>query len=241
MWFRFRWSLAVLLLGCATAQSEVIRWSDGSGGSPEPAVLVLHYDGAGILIEQNPHLNAEPEDGAGALVSNGPSGRVSRHIVPSAEVLPAIQLTARRYQDNPALAAQGLSPPEWTALFQALIRVESAYNPAAVSPKGATGLAQLMPATALGLGVDIGDPFQNLDGGARYLLAQMDRFNSLPLALAAYNAGPEAVAAYGGIPPYAETKAYVSQVLAEYEHLRGPLAPDQHESAQTAPGLSESF
>ena len=98
-----------------------------------------------------------------------------------------------------------------------------------------------MPATARGLGVDIADPFENLDGGARYLLTQMDRFDSLPLALAAYNAGPEAVAEYGGIPPYAETKAYVSQVLAEYERLLGPLAPDQPESAQKTLRLSDAF
>lgn len=102
-----------------------------------------------------------------------------------------------------------------------MIKVESGYNPAAVSPAGARGLAQLMPDTADYLRVDIDDPLQNLDGGARYLLEQMAAFGSLDLALAAYNAGPEAVRAYGGVPPYSETKNHILRVMAEYSRLLG--------------------
>jgi soluble lytic murein transglycosylase-like protein len=98
-------------------------------------------------------------------------------------------------------------------LFLRLVQQESGWNPHARSPKGATGLAQLMPGTARALGVDINDPAENLDGGARYLRAMYDKFGSWRLALAAYNAGPGAVEQYGGIPPYAETKNYVIAIL----------------------------
>jgi soluble lytic murein transglycosylase-like protein len=98
-------------------------------------------------------------------------------------------------------------------LFLRLVQQESGWNPGAKSHKGATGLAQLMPGTARALGVNENDPHQNLDGGARYLRQQYDRFGSWRLALAAYNAGPEAVAKHGGIPPYAETKGYVRAIL----------------------------
>ena len=98
------------------------------------------------------------------------------------------------------------------ALFLRLIMVESGWNPRALSQKGAVGLAQLMPATARLMRVDPRDPAQNLNGGAKYLRKMFDRFGNWPLALAAYNAGPEAVAQYGGIPPYQETQAYVRSI-----------------------------
>lgn len=102
------------------------------------------------------------------------------------------------------------------ALFRALIRAESGWNPKAISPKGAMGLTQLMPSTAQSLGVtDPFDPIENLRGGAKYLKGLLDRFENLELALAAYNAGPGAVLRYNGIPPYAETQAYVRRILAE--------------------------
>lgn len=97
-------------------------------------------------------------------------------------------------------------------LFLRLVQQESGWHPGAVSPKGAIGLAQLMPDTARLLGVDPRDPHQNLEGGARYLRAQFERFGTWDLALAAYNAGPEAVARYGGVPPYAETQGYVRAI-----------------------------
>lgn len=98
-------------------------------------------------------------------------------------------------------------------LFLRLVQQESGWNPHAVSHKGATGLAQLMPDTAANLGVNINDPVQNLNGGARYLKMMYNKFGSWRLALAAYNAGPGAVEQHGGIPPFSETRAYVAAIL----------------------------
>lgn len=98
-------------------------------------------------------------------------------------------------------------------LFLRLVQQESGWNAGAVSPKGATGLAQLMPDTARLLRVDINSPEENLEGGARYLRMMYDRFGSWRLALAAYNAGPLAVEEHDGIPPYAETENYVKAIL----------------------------
>ncbi|MBK0328591.1 lytic transglycosylase domain-containing protein [Rhodobacteraceae bacterium F11138] len=94
-------------------------------------------------------------------------------------------------------------------LFARLVQQESGWNPNARSHKGAMGLAQLMPATARALGVNANDPYENLDGGARYLARQYRAFGSWRLALAAYNAGPQAVKKHGGVPPYRETRNYV--------------------------------
>ncbi len=98
-------------------------------------------------------------------------------------------------------------------LFARLIQTESNWNQNAVSPAGAIGLAQLMPDTAARLGVDPTDPQANLEGGALYLKQQYLRFRSWRLALAAYNAGPEAVEEYDDVPPYPETQAYVLAIL----------------------------
>ena len=97
-------------------------------------------------------------------------------------------------------------------LFLRLVQQESNWNAGAVSPKGALGLAQLMPDTAKLLRVDALDPKENLEGGARYLYQQYRRFNSWRLALAAYNAGPEAVEKHRGVPPYKETQDYVKAI-----------------------------
>jgi soluble lytic murein transglycosylase-like protein len=109
-----------------------------------------------------------------------------------------------------AAASANVSP----TLLAALVWQESRWNPRAVSPKGAMGLAQLMPGTARDLGVNPADPLQNLVGGARYLRQLLDQFDgNVEKALAAYNAGPARVRSAGGVPAIAETRAYVSSIV----------------------------
>lgn len=98
-------------------------------------------------------------------------------------------------------------------LFLRLVQQESGWNANIRSHKGAIGLAQLMPGTARYLGVNPNDPYQNLDGGAKYLKEQYRTFGSWRLALAAYNAGPGAVEKYGGVPPFKETRNYVKVIM----------------------------
>lgn len=114
------------------------------------------------------------------------------------------------------------------AFVTSVMRAESGFNPYAVSPKGAIGLMQLMPATARDLGVDPAKPADNADAGARYLRDLLARYEDKPdqvlLALAAYNAGPAAVEKYHGVPPYRETREYILRVLKGW----GPLpVPEQ--------------
>lgn len=118
-----------------------------------------------------------------------------------------------------AAHSQGLDPD----LVLSVIHVESCFDPEAVSPVGAHGLMQLMPATAVELGVtDRFDPAQNITGGTRYLASMLDRFNGdLDLALAAYNAGPGAVERHDGVPPFPETQRYIERIRAHYPHDNG--------------------
>jgi len=215
--------LALSALACAAAQAEVIRWNEpeGQGDGVQLAALdtsVLRYDAQGQLIVpvRSETVEKEPREGEGAEADVSYS---TKGVAAPRDVLPSIRLIATRYQDHPALARLELSPAEWAAFFQAMIKVESNYTQEAVSHTGALGLAQLMPGTADYLNVDPADPIENLDGGARYLLEQMATFGSLELALAAYNAGPEAVRRYDGVPPYAETQSHIVKVMAVYDRI----------------------
>jgi soluble lytic murein transglycosylase-like protein len=123
---------------------------------------------------------------------------------------------------NAAAAGNGIDP----ALLKGLVSQESGFNPSARSGAGAVGLTQLMPGTAASLGVTNPlDPVQSLQGGARYLRQQLDRFGGdEKLALAAYNAGPGAVQKFGGVPPYRETQNYVTSVMSKAAAYRGAVA-----------------
>ena len=114
----------------------------------------------------------------------------------------------------PLLESAGEAADLSPRLLEAIAYVESRFNTKAVSPKGAVGMMQLMPGTAADLGVDPHDPGENARGGADYLRKMVTMFgNNVELAVAAYNAGPAAVVKYGGVPPYAETRAYVDAVM----------------------------
>lgn len=140
---------------------------------------------------------------------SGPSG-------PWAEALPAAGQSWAPAIEKAANEA-GLDP----RLLAAMVWQESGFTPDALSKSGAVGLAQLMPATAEGLGVDPHNPVENLDGGARYLAWTIREFGSVELGLAAYNAGPGNVRAANGIPDIPETQDYVPRVLDYYRRLGG--------------------
>ena len=145
---------------------------------------------------------------------------------PAADVAPGkkVDWLARSAKYDQAIAGAAKANTIQAALVRAVIVVESGFNPRAVSKRGAVGLMQLQPATARRYGVkDIYDPEQNIRAGTHYLSDLLTRFDSnLELALAAYNAGEEAVERYGRhIPPYAETLAYVPSVMRVYQRLMG--------------------
>jgi hypothetical protein len=137
-----------------------------------------------------------------------------------------IVATAMKYASHPGLARAGVKPVEFRIWFQSLVKQESGFSIGARSPVGAFGLTQIMPDTAKGLGIYpayYDDPLLQLDGGARYFLTQLATFGSVPLALAAYNAGPGNVTKYGGIPPFKETQGYVARITGHFNAYAGTI------------------
>lgn len=131
---------------------------------------------------------------------------------PRAGIEKRIIKTAMAFKDSAGVRKVGLSPFEWRALFQSLIKQESAFNPTAKSHVGAYGLTQLMPGTAKDMGVNPNNIDDNLKGGAKYITIQLNSFGRIDHALAAYNAGPGNVRKHGGIPPFRETQGYVKRI-----------------------------
>ncbi|HEY0613752.1 MAG TPA: transglycosylase SLT domain-containing protein [Candidatus Elarobacter sp.] len=158
-------------------------------------------------MHPNPALGLEP--GGPDAPGTGLPSRVSAP-APPAQIDALVEQNAATWQVDPAL-------------IKAVIANESGFNANATSGAGAQGLMQLMPETASSLGVrDAYDPVQNVAGGTRYLRGLLDRFHGdKRLAIAAYNAGPGAVEKYGDVPPYAETKNYVENVLASFDKYSG--------------------
>lgn len=197
--------IPLLLILPLTAAADIYKYVDAEG---KIYFTDTPLRGDDLKLEWKRDATKVAKENAAKVVAIGRSR-------PFIESAPA-DLSARRarYERTIELiASQEDLRPE---LLHAVVRIESAYNPGAVSPAGATGLMQLMPATAARYRVtNIEDPTENLRGGARYLRDLLDMFgNDLQLALAAYNAGENAVAQYGNrIPPYPETQRYVRKVL----------------------------
>ena len=178
----------------------------GQGSAGEPlAILGIEQDGA-------------------VRVAPGAAAEAPMAPAPRPEILAGIEATGLRYASHRGLRTAGLSVSDWLALYRANIEIESGYDPRAVSVKGAIGLGQLMPGTAAHLGVDPRDWRQNLDGSARYLATMLAEFGDVRLALAAYNAGPDAVRSHAGIPPFQETRDHIRRVLAVVARLQGQIS-----------------
>jgi len=182
-----------------TADAGTFRFQDATG--------TVHYTNA-PSDPRYQRVRGWPEALASAPFAARSSTLRARAVTPYAEL---IRATAERHRVDPRLV-------------DAVIIAESAGNPRAVSRKGAQGLMQLMPQRSAKLGVsDPFDPQQNVEGGVRHLRDLLLRFGgNVTLALAAYNAGEDAVRTYGGVPPYAETQEYVRRVRALFDGVEGP-------------------
>ena len=199
-----------LALGAAPARADVLeigaegaRWIAGAPAS------VLQAQ-----VQAEMQLAAAAEfaglDDAGLEILGSEGALVPEHAVAHTHLSAAAVPAVFRAKVAELAARFDLSP----ALIEALVWQESRWRTGAVSPVGARGLAQLMPGTARDLGVDANDPFANLEGGARYLREQMDRFDgNVENALAAYNAGPGRVIKSGGVPRIRETQGYVAAIM----------------------------
>ncbi|TLM67847.1 MAG: lytic transglycosylase domain-containing protein [Deltaproteobacteria bacterium] len=186
----------LLLSGISPARADIYRYVDENG--------VVHFTNA-------PQLTARP---------NKQTWNFYRKELRPGKALAGGNLLPQSYRDIIRQNARAYQLEE--ALVKAVIKAESNYNPQSLSNKGAQGLMQLIPETARLMNVDDPfDPAENIRGGSNYLRLMLDRFNgNLDLALAAYNAGPNAVQRHGGIPPYEETRNYVQRVRRYLEQYR---------------------
>lgn len=200
----------------AEARDAVVVQFGMPAGEPRVAGDGFALRNVGLAeAETSTQANAAPTAGHGAQPSLSEAHPCEQGAIPAVMVPLERDAALRRQQYWPLVAAAECRHGLPAGLLDAVVLQESRYHPAALSPAGALGLAQLMPDTARTLGVgDRLDPLANLDGGARFLRAMLDRFGSVSLALAAYNAGPGRVEGARGIPANAETPTYVRNVLS---------------------------
>jgi hypothetical protein len=199
----------------APAEAKLAVFVDGrvlkvADARLEGSEIVLELKGGGTVrvpaVRIDRVIADEVEDDASDGFENGDCPYVWRN-EPLPPDLP--------FKESVTIAARAVDLHPW--LVAAVMQTESAFDPRAMSRAGAAGLMQLMPAAAADHGVDdVFDPAENLRGGAEHLRAMLDRFSSLSLALAAYNAGATTVERYDGIPPYKETRDYVRRVLGRF-------------------------
>jgi len=195
--------------------------ADGASFIDVPTAEIEHFEAA--PDEPDPDVAGNADKGTGLR------GRTSATSArPTPDISDVVNQASGRYRLDPDLV-------------NSVIKAESGFNVRAVSPKGAQGLMQLMPGTATQLGVpNAFDPEANVDGGTKYLRELLERYNfDLVKALAAYNAGPQRVEQYGGVPPYYETRAYVARIVKDFNKKKiakgqgaGPNNSAQNKSAQ---------
>src|SRR5271155_2410914 len=179
----------------SAAEQDMLRLYAGGGFTEVPAASVVRFETDDYV------------DPPAAIVQPSPASAPSR---PASDAKALIRDAAARY----------VLPPSFV---ESVAKVESAMKTDAVSPKGAIGVMQLMPATARSLAADPNDPEQNIDAGTRLLRELLLKYDGdVAKALAAYNAGPAAVDRYQGIPPYPETQSYVDKVIQSYKQAGGP-------------------
>lgn len=191
---------------------------DGSSYVDVPTAEIDHFEAApeATASDENPvrppFANHVRDGGAssglpasGLSIAASPFARDGQNAPPATNLDDVVNAASNRYRLDPDLV-------------NSVIKAESGFNVRAVSPKGAQGLMQLMPGTALQLGVpNVFDPRANVEGGTKYLRELLERYNfDLVKALAAYNAGPERVEQFGGVPPFYETRAYVARVVKDF-------------------------
>jgi hypothetical protein len=194
---------------------------DGSNFVDVPTDQIDHYEeGLDLPPSPGPPFAQGAKDGSASGITGGFPLR------PQTDLNDVLHEASARYRLDPDLV-------------NSVIKAESGFNAKAVSPKGAQGLMQLMPGTAAELGVpNAFDPQANVDGGARYLRELLERYNfDLVKALAAYNAGPQRVEQFGGVPPYYETRAYVARIVRDFNKKK---TAQQNVTATTSAGSSSS-
>jgi len=184
----------------------VLAGAGGAVPAQDITINTLQFQGTNSIID---NYNARPTI-PGSMRDN--LNALRHRILADPFPIPPVVAEGSYYQMAIRMAEENDIPKQ---LFFNLVTAESNWNPVIVSPRGAIGLAQLMPATAEELGVDPWNALENLGGGARYLRQQYDMFGTWELALAAYNAGPGAVARYDGVPPFSETQEYVKKILED--------------------------
>jgi soluble lytic murein transglycosylase-like protein len=196
------------LMACGTLSLAAL-WGAAMESVPPRVTWVIRADRRTGKLIRVPVVQTAP----GAATAKAPGPRVSE----------AVEAAAKQHAVDPLLV-------------HSVIQAESNYDPFAVSPKGAQGMMQLMPATARRFGVKNSFDFaDNIEGGVRYLRYLMDLFQDEKLAVAAYNAGEQAVMRYGGVPPYPETKSYVRTVTGSYAGARQAAAQNAPAKPEPAP------
>ena len=198
--------------GLAEAKPGDLVFFTGSDGSPASPGHVGIYVGNGEMIDApytGTKVQVQPVSTAGAVVA-------VRRVLPTESnvsdgTMGCVKVPAQYISTIESAATANGIP---SSLLAALLSQESGFNPAAVSSAGAQGIAQFMPSTAAGMGINSSDPTQSIDAAAKLIASYASDFGSYSDALAAYNAGPAAVVKYSGVPPYPETQAYVRNILS---------------------------